>query len=1493
MPLLGAQIPAPADRRNKTNPIAGNSEQDSLSSQQDTGIQRPPNSDQRADVGANRESQTSKITSFAHTGTLEPNLDPSRPNFDFEQWSRAIINLRAELGIPSPPRSGVLFKDLTVCGSNQEIKLQETIWTTMTSPFRLCRLHRKKQSRTIIRGFYGVVSKGELLLVLGRPGSGCTTFLKTITGEMQDLELAPQSVIHYNGIPQKVMTSQFKGELVYNQEWDEHFPHLTVGQTLEFAAAARTPRTRLPKVTRADRIKQLVEVVMKVFGLSHACNTIVGNDYIRGVSGGERKRVSIAEMAISGAAISAWDNSTRGLDAATSLGFVRSLAILSALTQSSNAVAIYQASQAIFDQFNKLTVIYDGRQIYFGRPADANDYFEKMGWYRPPRQTAGDFITGVTNPTQRVAKEGFENRVPRTSEEFEQYWHASSYFSSLKANVDQLDQEFTQTGHQALRGFEEMRRKMKMKYMRTKAAETISFPMQTWLCMKRSYQRLWNDKTSTLTTLVGEVIIALVVGSIFYGTPATTDAFFAYGSVIFFSVLLNVLMSVTDIYNLYSGRSIIRKHVSYAFYRPSADALAGILIDIPIKFFVAVFFNVTLYFLAGLSLTASQFFIFFVFVFVTTLAMSMIFRTIAAVTATLAKAMGVSGFLVLALVTYTGFVLPRPYMHPWFKWISYINPLSYAFEALLVNQAHGVNYTCTELVPPYQGLTGDTFICQVPGAVVGQTYVVGDAWFETNYNYSYLHVWRNLGILFGFIFFFLAIYLLAAELNVGTSTHSNILAFSNSHNQSQLADNSGKIKRKADLESPSATGPVAEMGSERDAMPFPAKRETLAWQDVSLDIEMKGEPRRLLDKVSGWVKPGTITALMGVSGAGKTTLLNVLSQRPTGGITRGEFYVDGKPLTASFKSDIGYVQQQDIHLETSTVREALRFSAVLRQPKSVPMNERFAFVEDIIRLLDMEDFGDAVIGRPDEGLNAEQRKRVSIGVELAAKPTLLVFLDEPTSGLDSQSSQAIISLLRGLAKNGLAILCTIHQPSSMLFQEFDRVLLLARGGRTVYFGDIGRASETLLHYFQSHGARRCAAEENPAEYALEVIGRDNHDGNAEGLPWASVWIESAEADEVSRQLGRMTENRASENPESHGSVQCQDNHRAYPTPTLLQIPPVCRRVFQQYWRSPTYIMSKFALGIAASLFIGFSFFQPGLSILGVQNAIFGIVMLCATFSSLVQQPGEFIDTIFQIMPQFLIQRSLYEARERYSNTYSWAVLVFANILAEIPYHIILGIVTFAIFNYTVFGIRSSEEQGIVLLLFIYFYIFAGTFAQMLIAALPNATTAGRVSTILFSMMILFAGVFQIPTALPGFWIFMYRVSPMTYLLRGIAVAGLSGNPIVCSTAELAVFQPPMGETCGNYLEPYLLEGAPGTLLNPSATSDCAYCPLIYADQLLARSNMYYNQRWMDWALGFAYVGFNIACIFTLYYLFRVRIWGRWLMELSEWTKHKKEQNLEE
>ena len=167
--------------------------------------------------------------------------------------------------------------------------------------------------------------------------------------------------------------------------------------------------------------------------------------------------------------------------------------------------------------------------------------------------------------------------------------------------------------------------------------------------------------------------------------------------------------------------------------------------DIPVKFMIAVAFNIILYFLSGLKTTPAAFFTFFLINFIATLTMSSIFRTLAAITSTVAQAMSFAGVMVLAIVIYTGFTLPRPYMHPWMKWISWCNPVSYAFEALLVNEVNNSRYQCATPVPAPPLQSGSSFVCPVAGAVVGEATVSGDAWVQASYGYSYSHIWRNLG----------------------------------------------------------------------------------------------------------------------------------------------------------------------------------------------------------------------------------------------------------------------------------------------------------------------------------------------------------------------------------------------------------------------------------------------------------------------------------------------------------------------------------------------------------------------------------------------------------------------------------------------------------------------------------------------------------------------------------------------------------------------------
>ncbi|EKG12754.1 ABC transporter-like protein [Macrophomina phaseolina MS6] len=998
-------------------------------------------------------------------------LDPDSPEFDLPSWFRFVISAAHSRGLRQP-RTGVTFRNVDVHGSGSTVLFQDTVASAVTAALPIKGLGALKKSPTpILHNVNGGVDGGELLLVLGRPGSGCSTLLKTLTGETQGLEVGDKALLSYKGVPQKTMAKQFQGDLLYNQEVDRHFPHLTVGQTLEMAASYRAPSDPWNGMTRYEWAKYITKVVMAVFGLSHTYNTKVGNDFIRGVSGGERKRVSIAEMAIAGSQVAAWDNSTRGLDSATALEFVKAIKTYATLGGTAHVAALYQASDSIYKLFDKVTVLYEGRQIFFGPTSRAHHYFEEMGWVCPPRQTTTDFLTAITNPIERRAREGMADKVPRTAQEFERYWLDSVDFRALSR---QLDRDEAANAAETLAGLEEAKHQSQKKHTSPKSPYMIPITTQIKLNTKRAYLRVWQDKAATITTCTAQAVQALIIGSIFNGNKEATQGFRARMAALLFSVILNALVAIAEIQSLYEQRPIVEKHKSYAFYRPFTEAVGGLVADIPVKFFVAVVFNVTIYFLANLRGEAAQFFVYFLVTYMLVMTMTTLFRFIAASTKTISQALAIAGVIFLVILTYNGFVIPVSNMTDWFKWLRWLNPAYYSFEMVVANEFHGRNFTCSDVVPAYDNLQGTEFVCVSPGAVPGRWTVLGDDFIDSSYDYSYSHVWRNFGIMWVFLFFFLACYFVAVEYITGLNTKAEALVFRRNH----LPDD---LKAADDPESQEKSLRPQLSATHHDESYIPPQTSTFTWRDVVYDIKIKQEKRRLLDHVSGWVKPGTLTALMGASGAGKTTLLDVLAQRVSVGVVTGSMLVDGKPLDPSFRRKTGYVQQQDLHLGTCTVRESLRFSALVRQPHSVPVEEKYAYVENVIKTLGMESFAEAVVGQPGEGLNVEQRKRLTIGVELAAKPELLLFLDEPTSGLDSQSSWDIGALLRKLADGGQAVLCTIHQPSAVLFEQFDRLLFLAPGGHTVYFGDIGHNSEAVLSYFERNGARQCERKENPAE----------------------------------------------------------------------------------------------------------------------------------------------------------------------------------------------------------------------------------------------------------------------------------------------------------------------------------------------------------------------------------------------------------------------------
>ena len=1399
----------------------------------------------------------------------DPRLDPKSDSFDSKYWIR---NLKKMMDTDpdhyKPTSLGVAFKDLRAYGKSSDADYQATVGNI---PFKLLGefwdkiANRNDTSRNfdILKPMDGLIKKGTLTVVLGRPGAGCTTFLKTIASHTYGFHVDKHSVISYDGLTPNQIRKNYRGDVTYSAESDVHFPHLTVGQTLNFASSLRTPQNRPEGISREEYSQRVTEVYMAMYGLSHTFNTKVGNEIVRGVSGGERKRVSIAEVSLCGSYLQCWDNATRGLDSATALEFIRALKTQATVMDITSLIAIYQCSQDAYDLFDNCILLYEGYQIYSGPAEKAKDYFIRMGYECPARQTSADFLTSLTNPAERVVRKGYAKKVPRTPKQFYDYWNASPERKQLVKDVDEhIDHCNT---HSVAQEFAAAHRARQADHTRKKSSFTVSYWMQIRALMKRNWLRTKGAPGIALTGIIGNIVMSLILSSLFYNQQFNTASFYTRGAAMFLAVLFNCFASLLEIMALFEARPIIEKHKQYALYHPSADALASICSEFPSKVLVCIAFNLIYYFMVNFRREPGAFFYFLLMCFLGTLTMSHLFRSIGSFYDSLSAAMTPASLGLLVLSLYAGFAIPTPTMLSWSRWINYINPVAYIFEALMSNEFQGRNWPCTTFIPSGGAYTNVTApvanrICAAGGASAGENFVDGDAYLQETYDYYWSHNWRNFGVVIAFIVLFLITYLIACEINTGSMQRGEITLFPRSKLRKIRKAKKRAALQSADIESggtDAAVGALAASQSimQEDLSKIHSGKDIFHWRGVCYDVQIGKETRRILNGVDGWIKPGTLTALMGASGAGKTTLLDVLASRVTMGTIYGHMFVNGHLRDASFQRSTGYAQQQDLHLQTSTVREALRFSANLRQPRSVSQKEKNDYVESVISILEMEAYADAVVGVPGEGLNVEQRKRLTIGVELAAKPQLLLFLDEPTSGLDSQTAWSVCQLMRKLADNGQAILCTIHQPSALLIQEFDRLLFLAKGGRTVYFGDLGKNAETLIKYFEANGAPKCPPEANPAEWMLEVIGAAP--GSHASQDYHEVWKNSKQYRRVQKELSKM-EADLSALPRSSD----KESRREFAAGFGTQYYEVTKRVFEQYYRTPVYIWSKVFLVVISCLFNGFTFFNAGTSQQGLTNQMLSIFMFMTLVNPLIQQ----------MLPHFVYQRALYEARERPSKTFSWVAWILAQITVEIPWQIIIGTIAFLTWFYPV-GLYNnmepthsvSERTGLVWILCVSFYIWMSSFGQMCAAAVDAAEIGGNISSLFFTLALNFCGVLKYPT---GFWIWMYRVSPFTYFTQSLIATSLGNADVVCANKEFLHFPPPANSTCAEYMQTYI-DSSGGYLRNENSTTSCEFCTMSSTNAFLTGIHADFDLRWRNWGIFFCYIFINMILAVFIYWLARV------------------------
>ncbi|CCK72499.1 ATP-binding cassette transporter SNQ2 KNAG_0K01350 [Huiozyma naganishii CBS 8797] len=1412
-----------------------------------------------ATVGMFSPDVASKVESLARELSRKTTKDGSQLNcepdegFDAAAIIGSFVRDADEQGIHIR-KAGVTLENVGCSGFDASALEGATFGNILCLPYTIykgIKAKRQAKMKQILQNVNCLAKAGEMVLVLGRPGAGCSSFLKVTAGEIDQFAGGVLGDIAYDGIPQKEMMKHYKADVIYNGELDVHFPYLTVQQTLDFAIACKTPAKRVNNVSRSEYIASTRELYATIFGLRHTYHTKVGNDFVRGVSGGERKRVSIAEALAAKGSIYCWDNATRGLDASTALEYARAIRIMTNLLGSTAFVTIYQASENIYETFDKVVVLYEGRQIYYGEIDDAKDYFAKMGYLCPPRQVTAEFLTALTDPNGlHQVKPGYEDKVPRSAEEFETLWLNSPEYQQLLADIAAYKTEVD--GARTKEIYNQSMADEKSKGTRKKSYYTLTYWEQVRLCTRRGFQRIYGNRDYTVINIVSAVIQSFVSGSMYYNSPSSTNGAFTRGGVLYFCLLYYSLMGLANI--SFDHRPILQKHKGYSLYHPSAEALASTISGFPFRMIGLTLFLIIIYFLAGLHTNAGSFFTVYLFLTMCSEAITNLFDMISAGCDNIAQANSISGIIMLSISMYSTYMIQLPSMRPWFKWISYILPIRYAFESMLNAEFHGRHMDCGGTLVPtgpgYENVAEENRVCAFVGSKPGQSWVLGDDYLKLQFQYEYKHTWRNFGIMWCFLLGYMVIKCVVTEYKRPVKGGGDALIFKKGAKRFQLKHDEEAADGASDLKDKYSSNTT----STDDDETFADMKATgvFIWRDVCFTIPYDGGQRRLLDNVSGYCIPGTMTALMGESGAGKTTLLNTLAQRNVGVIT-GDMLVNGHPIDTSFERRTGYVQQQDIHIAEMTVRESLRFSARMRRPQHIPDAEKLDYVEKIIQVLNMEEYAEALVGALGSGLNVEQRKKLSIGVELAAKPDLLLFLDEPTSGLDSQSSWAIIQLLKKLAASGQSILCTIHQPSATLFEQFDRLLLLKKGGQTVYFGDIGENSNTVLSYFERNGARKCSAAENPAEYILEAIGAGATASVKED--WYDTWCSSTEFVSTKNKVDNLIAELSSKENKS----ELGEHPSKYATSYLFQFRHVLIRTNITFWRSLNYLMSKMMLMTVGGLYIGFTFYDPGNSYTGLQNTLFA-----AFISIILSAPS-----MNQIQARAIAARELYEVRESKSNMFHWSLLLITQYLSEVPYHLFFSAIFFVSSYFPLRNHFSAKYSAVYYLnysiMFQFYYIGLGL---LVLYMSPNLQSANVILGLTLSFMIAFCGVVQPKSLLPGFWTFMWKASPYTYFVQNLVGVLLHDKPVICKKKELNYFEPPSGQTCGEYMGPFL-QRATGYVANPNATENCAYCIYTVGDDYLAHISASYSYVWRNFGFYFAYIFFNLFGMVVVYYIFHV------------------------
>lgn len=459
---------------------------------------------------------------------------------------------------------------------------------------------------------------------------------------------------------------------------------------------------------------------------------------------------------------------------------------------------------------------------------------------------------------------------------------------------------------------------------------------------------------------------------------------------------------------------------------------------------------------------------------------------------------------------------------------------------------------------------------------------------------------------------------------------------------------------------------------------------------------------------------------------------------------------------AIWKSISAYAEQSDILNPYLSVLETLRFTAACRLPRDV---DKAAVVQGIVRLMGLDDWVDMVVGREldQEGLPKHARKRLTIAVQLVTRPRIL-FADEPTTGLGTTSASLVVDALRRCTDEmGLITVATIHQPSKLIWDAFDDLLLLVAGGRTAYMGEMGDNSQHVLGYFESLSGDKAPSQINPADFVLSVVGRMSMDKTL------STFQLSQERESLLQSIDVVKSTQGT-------SRTCTDDIKALQEKAsrgksaLKEFMLLTKRHFMTEWRNPSYCLMRIIASFFVSLYMGILFIGDKSELEGAVFSIGAIFFLVFVLVIPMQAT---------VVPLIEDRAVLY--REATSGMYSRVSYGLGQLAADIPFHLINGLVMFVTFYFLVGFRREGDLIGyFILMLFLANWVIM-SLGQLFAFATPNEESANGLAGLSVILSVILMGFLITVSAMPSGWVWAYWSNLFHYIIQGFVTNELAGN----------------------------------------------------------------------------------------------------------------------